>query len=148
MRWYAKDKTYGQCAVDGCEKNGTHSGMCPKHEARRRRTGTTEESLLSHADEKIRFWRRVDTSADCWLWSGAVNSNGYGTLRRNDGSQVYAHRLSYEIHNGGPLRDDLEVMHSCDRPSCVNPAHLSLATHAENMADAQAKGRAMWRRNG
>ena len=76
----------------------------------------------------------------CWLWIGATNNRGYGRIKVNDQS-VYAHRASWEMHVG-QIPPALCVMHKCDTPSCVNPAHLSLGTHAENMGDMGRKGRA------
>jgi HNH endonuclease len=91
-----------------------------------------------------RFWYRVKRGpADaCWMWIGG-NNGRYGVLgrgRQGDG-QIYAHRLSYEMHVG-PIPVGLDVMHSCDEPLCVNPKHLSVGTRLENTADMVRKGRA------
>lgn len=91
-----------------------------------------------------RFWERVSVGApdDCWLWTGACSAAGYGQLGAGGrgGTILYAHRISAEIHLG-PIPDGLHVLHRCDTPACVNPAHLSFGTHRDNMADARRKGR-------
>lgn len=90
-----------------------------------------------------RFWRYVDRAAptSCWRWVGAGSSGGYGRLWDSRvGRAVFAHRLSYEIHFFTPPRDK-EVCHRCDNKLCVNPAHLFLGTHQDNMRDLKAKDR-------
>ena len=58
----------------------------------------------------------------------------------NSKKQVIAHRVSYEIYIG-EIPKELCVLHTCDQPSCVNPNHLFLGTHQENMTDKKNKGR-------
>lgn len=98
---------------------------------------------------KIRFERYIEriTESGCWLWVGAVNNMGYGvmglqigqpTLRRT--KNIYAHRLSWELGHG-QIPAGLFVLHKCDVPCCVNPAHLFLGDQKDNLADAATKGR-------
>lgn len=90
-----------------------------------------------------RFWPKVDRRGpdECWPWKGSTNLRGYGRLKRG-GRFVAAHRLSWEIHYRKPVPHGLFVCHGCDNPPCVNPEHLWLGTHTDNMADMRRKGRA------
>jgi hypothetical protein len=83
-----------------------------------------------------RFWEKVDTTGECWVWTASKTSNGYGEMRGADQKKVGAHRLSFELHNG-PIPEGLEVHHTCRRRDCVNPGHLRVMTHAENLQHRQ-----------
>lgn len=90
--------------------------------------------------EAERFWEKVDKSGDCWLWTGSRNEKGYGSFGGADGKLCPAHRKSYEL-SVGPIPDGLWVLHRCDNPPCVNPAHLFLGDRQANVDDMMAKGR-------
>ncbi len=68
-----------------------------------------------------------------------MNTNGYGFVTVG-GRRVAAHRLAWALHNGADPTGKV-VMHTCDNPPCINPEHLVLGTHADNVADKVRKGR-------
>jgi len=89
-----------------------------------------------------RFWKSVDKRGpdECWPWTAQLRWDGYGRFVVMRKPQ-WAHRYSWELHNGRPIPKGAEVMHSCHNPACVNPKHLSLGTHKENMEEAKRLGR-------
>ena len=96
-------------------------------------------------NEIVAFLHRVDTSTcpnGCWLWLAGKcgpSNNPYGRFQFKKKS-VRAHRASYELFIKRIPKGQL-VLHSCDVPLCVNPEHLFLGTHSENMRDRDRKGR-------
>lgn len=100
------------------------------------------------------FLERLDTKSgtDCILWIGNQSVMGYGLLASQDNGRkrlVLAHRFAFEMAYG-PIPPGMQVLHRCDADypagnityrRCVNPLHLFMGDHADNMADKVAKGR-------
>jgi hypothetical protein len=86
-----------------------------------------------------RYWDRVEKTDDCWPWKGAKTTRGYGTISAR-GKTMLAHRVAWEIANGSPP-GEMDVCHTCDNTSCVNPNHLFLGDARANMGDMDSKGR-------
>lgn len=94
---------------------------------------------LSKADTD-RYWSQVDQSDNdraCWVWTGSVNSKGYGRFFVN-GRHQGAHRLSWLLA-GRAIHRNLLICHTCDNKRCVNPDHLIMADTATNNRDAKLK---------
>ena len=133
------------CSVYRCGVKHFGRGFCHTHYNRFIKHG-------SPLSDKPITWRlglheRLDCytnkSGDCWEWTGA-KTKGYGVLEF-DGVRWYAHRLSWIRFNGeiGTFNSfhGICVLHKCDNPGCVNPNHLFLGTHQDNMDDRGNKGR-------
>jgi hypothetical protein len=76
----------------------------------------------------------------CWIWIGGSDEKGYGRIGTVGRKTSLATRVSWELHNG-PITEGLWVLHRCDNPRCVNPEHLFLGNHQDNMDDQVRKGR-------
>ncbi len=87
------------------------------------------------------FWKKVDKSGECWLWTASLTSDGYGRVGMGTELKL-AHRVSWEMENG-PIPDGLQVRHRCPggpNRACVRPIHLLTGTVQQNMDDRRADG--------
>jgi hypothetical protein len=102
---------------------------------------------MINTKDAARFWSKVEKlDSGCWKYTGCCGEDGHGRFQFKNRS-VCAHRFSWELAHGKPAED--LVLHRCDFPACVNPAHLFGGSHADNVADRVAKGRsATGARNG
>lgn len=102
-------------------------------------------------DIEERFWSKVNffgptpqhapDIGNCWVWKAGKDKNGYGKFSGTaERRHARAHRTSWEIHFGS-IPSGLGVLHHCDNPSCVRPAHLWIGTNADNSRDMVRKGR-------
>jgi hypothetical protein len=101
-------------------------------------TGWRSSVTAKNTPQKF-FKKAVPDVFGCWLWTGGCNACGYGIVRYR-GLQRLAHRAAWEICYG-PIPDGMGVLHRCDCPPCINPAHLFLGTQADNVADMERKKR-------
>lgn len=108
-----------------------------------------ELGVLSEAD-KLRFREMYDVNevSGCWVWRFGKTKSGYGKfafVRRleaeNQKVTKMAHHVAFNIAHGHWPAAGLLLMHSCDRASCVNPAHLTEGTPKQNSEDMTRKGR-------
>lgn len=95
----------------------------------------TDEDLL-----KARLFHKCRMSeSGCWIWIGTKDTGGYGMISHKSKYQK-AHRVSFAAFKGS-IPPGLHVLHRCDTPACINPAHLRAGTVKENMIEREARGR-------
>lgn len=94
--------------------------------ATERRLVNTRTGTVAH-----RFFDRCAIPDGCWLWTGSLKGNGYGSFAW-DGKTQHPHRVSYELFVG-PIPEGMQIDHICNNPRCVNPRHLSPAWPVENL---------------
>lgn len=120
------------CVFPGCDRwsDLPTSGLCRGH-YNQKRDGKPLTPLLSQLtlEQRLLSKRSIDSEAGCWLWTGSLDSPGYGTFKYK-GKTFKAHRAAHEVWIG-PLHGDT-VHHKCAVRHCFNPNHLELATHRDN----------------
>lgn len=127
----------GKCVVPNCAMSQYSRGLCQRHYNRVWRRG---HPLAG--ERAYEFELRFQKGNGCWNWIGALSDRGYGKFSLGK-RKVRAHRFAYELYVA-KIPQGMQVLHSCDNPKCVNPKHLWLGTHLDNMRDMEAKGRARW----
>jgi hypothetical protein len=127
------------CKVDGCKRAPSSRGWCRFHYQRwylhhdPLHTDTPNRVIGSPA---VRFWAKVERGPSCWHWLGFRHKDGYGLFRVGSTKDhtrrlIYAHRFAYELT--AVIPPGLELDHLCNTRDCVNPAHLEVVSHAENV---------------
>lgn len=108
----------------------------------RRRVSADPHPTLAEAVTVSRFWRLINQRdpAECWPWLGDTDRDGYGTFHYR-GRMRGAHELALSFTTGEQRLPDLDTCHSCDNPSCCNPAHLRFDTRLSNVRDMHERGR-------
>jgi len=102
-------------------------------------------SIIPKEKWNERLIRRFITKADirgekdCWNWLAGKNSDGYGNFKICNKEEL-SHRVSYIIHNES-IPERLNILHQCNNRKCINPKHLFLGTHQDNMKDMVNKNR-------
>lgn len=138
----AKKCWIGQSAAKRLTMIDNHGMMKVQRLAERRRAKRPEmrdQIMPKHVPVEERFYQRISKRPDgCWEWTGFVMKSGYGQMRYQD-KTAYVHRVAYELAFG-PV-GEAYVLHKCDNRKCVNPEHLFLGDHDDNMRDMFSKGR-------
>lgn len=110
--------TRGICPVEGCKNPIRSKGLCNTHYDNMRGLYKPRSSF------DIRFWSKVKKTESCWIWIGAKQGDGYGSVRLRGKSEL-AHRVSWILHNG-KIDDYLSIKQTCQNRLCINPKHLTL----------------------
>jgi hypothetical protein len=95
--------------------------------------------MIIDLNSQHRFWKYVERSNGCWLWTGCLNDSGYGIFRF-EGRNYRATHISLWIYNR-PVPQGLCALHKCDNPACVNPDHLYIGDKGQNIQDSYNRGR-------
>ena len=136
------------CKIEGCGRKAITHGMCDMHYRREKKFGSPYSRgsrEVETGDAIERFHKKYIKQEDgCWIWTGGTRPNHrgifYGRHWNEYGKAEGSHRFSYRIYKG-KIPKGMYVCHTCDTPLCVNPEHLFIGTHKDNMEDMVKKHR-------
>jgi hypothetical protein len=117
------------CEFEGCSAKRLSRRHCSGHHWQLKQGRPL--TPIARMSSTERFWSYVTKSPGCWGWSGPRNRDGYGKFSA-DSKRVSAHRFGYQLLVGS-IPSGMEIDHSCRVRSCVNPAHLQIATRKQNV---------------
>ena len=135
----------GTCSV--CDQPIEGRGLCRTHYRRLLRYGdplVSGRPKRTMAEIFASYMPGEPPTSECWDWTGGIHiQTGYGRLVMTNRKAILAHRASHLIYNAhDPITEQKPfVLHSCDRPICVNPNHLRAGNNADNVQDAIDRGR-------
>lgn len=121
-----------RCIVESCKRGRFSGDLCASHYEQKRK-GKSFTHLIRSLTAEERFWRYVNKTNTCWLWTKYKDIKGYGKFRVNKDILVVAHRYSFELVNGIKLPNHIHLDHLCRNKSCVNPEHLEMVTMDKNL---------------
>lgn len=126
------------CSFPECGRKFMAKGYCASH-YNQVRNGRPASKLQADTSASERFWSKVDKTEDCWIWTGAIQSGGYGTFAIPHGAVVKAHRFAYEDLTGVSLTPEDIVDHLCRNRKCVNPQHVRITDKQGNAENANLR---------
>lgn len=137
-----------KCISVYCHRKQVARGLCSKHHKRMMKGEDFNQKTYLELSLEEKFISKINKKSEdgCWIWIGSVRGvkpREYGAFCYE--SRIYsAHRFAWQLWKGvisKPIPKQLCVCHKCDVTLCVNPAHLYLGTHKQNMQDKAVKSR-------
>jgi hypothetical protein len=125
------------CSVAGCLTKARKRGWCNKHYSRWQAYGSpyvTERTPSGEPFEYLQHTLATRDRSECWEWPYAC-SDGYGQIVLDGHKERVTHVVLKWDGRAQPLSPSDNALHSCDNPSCFNPAHLRWGSNADNIQD-------------
>lgn len=136
--WLFKEPehSFGKCECGCGEATSRHKYTCLP---RGIREGEYARFVRGHSSRKYSLPRAKKSTNGCWEATGHKDKDGYARFMVDGKPVVGTRHVWASLY--GPISGRLVVCHRCDNPTCLNPAHLFLASTAENIADRNSKSR-------